>query len=190
MAVSPEQEVRVYVSQGQETDDRSDARRAGAGCRGRGAADGRASCSGRSRRERPGTRRGHRDLGRSAGGRRRSRSERRSTSSSATGRVTIIDVTGYTIDAATRELEDLSRSWSSPRRRTRRVTAAAPPVVDVAVPRAGRRADPLRRSRSPSARAPDPRRSDQRTRRRGWRAAPRTPASVNPTVSSQLPSSR
>ena len=71
---------------------------------------------------------GHRDLRRSAGRAPRSPSARPVNLVVASGRVTINDVTGYTVDAATRELEGHGPRRSR-RRRTRRVAAATPPTV-------------------------------------------------------------
>ena len=44
------------------------------------------------------------------------------------GRVTIIDVTGYTVDAATRELEDLDLHRHATQEDATCATAAAPPT--------------------------------------------------------------
>ena len=100
----------------------------------------------------------------------------------ASGRVTINDVTGYTVDAATRELEDLGLVVTT--QEDTSCPAAAPPTVTSQSLAPG---DVPIHSTITLNFCSGP---DRPAQRRGCSAAPRAAASANPTIASQLPSSR
>ena len=152
------------------------------GCRGRGPRARRGSSLGTiTPRNDPALAAGHRDLGRSRRRVPRSRSGPSVNLVVASGRVTIIDVTGYTVDAATRELEGPESQLIVTTQEDPSCTGGGPADRDLAVPRAGRRRRSTRRSRSNFLlRAPLDSRHRSRLSDAGAARAPRAAASVNP----------
>ena len=195
VAVSPGQEVRVYVSSGQETTTvptleglGQDA--AAAALQSVGLVLGTVT----PRNDR-GSGRGNRDLVGSAG---RGRASARSNGQCRRGDRTRRDHRRDRLHDRCRHARAGGPRVAAARRHTggSGVRGHRPAGRDDAVDRTGRGAGALRgdphlllRSVIRAARRAAPV-VDQRASRRGWSAAPRRPASVNPTVSSQLPSSR
>ena len=199
-SVSPGQQVRVYVSTGQETATVPALEGLATGCRDRRALRQPAWRSARSPRATiPASRRAPSSPPISRDRVPRSRSARRSTSWPRPGASSIIDVTGYTVEAATRELEGPESQLvvdpaGGPRRARRRTRRPSPRSPSRRATRRSTRRHPhlLLRALSPAGHRPpdDLAAPARRSAARVQRGAARRGIRRIPTVSSQLPSSR